>query len=206
LSAIETLAVRLLLVVGVNVTLTVQLAPAATLVPQVLVWLKLPLFVPVIVILVRFSVPVPVLDKVTACAALLVPNNWLLNVSEVGERLTAGATPVPVRLTAWGLPLALSVIVTAALRAPVAVGLNVTLMVQLAAAATLVPQVLVWLKSPLFVPVMAMLVMLSAAVPVFERVTACAVLLVLTNWLLNVSDAGDRPTAGATPVPVKLTV
>jgi hypothetical protein len=75
----------------------------------------------------------------------------------------------------------LSVIVTAALRAPVAVGVNVTLILQLAPAARLVPQVFVWLKSPLFVPVMAMLVMPSAAVPVLERVTACAALLVLTN-------------------------
>jgi hypothetical protein len=75
----------------------------------------------------------------------------------------------------------LSVIVTAALRAPVAVGVNVTLILQLAPAATLAPQVFVWLKSPLFVPVIVMLVMLSAAVPVLERVTAWAVLVVLTN-------------------------
>jgi hypothetical protein len=97
----------------------------------------------------------------------------------------------------------LSVTVTAALRAPVAVGVNVTLILQMAPTATLVPQVFVWLKSPLFAPVIVMLLMLSAAVPVFESVTACAVLLVLTSWLLNVSDAGERLTAGATPVPVK---
>jgi hypothetical protein len=153
LSAIETLAVRLLLVVGVNVTLMVHLAPAATLVPQVLVWLKLPLFVPVIVTLVTLSAAVPVLVKVTACAALLVPNNWLPNVSDVGERLTTGAVPVPVRATVWGLAPPLSAIETEALRLPVAVGLNVTLMVQLADAARLAPHVCVWAKSPAFVPV-----------------------------------------------------
>jgi hypothetical protein len=50
---------------------------------------------------------------------------------------------VPVRLTDCGLPEALSVIVKLAVRLPAAVGVNVTLMVQFAPAATLEPQVLV---------------------------------------------------------------
>ena len=84
-------------------------------------------------------------------------------VKEVGERLTVGAaTPVPVRLTVCVAGLALSVMVTAPVRVPAAVGLKVTLRVQLAPAATLEPQVLVWEKSPLAV----MLVMLRAALPV----------------------------------------
>ena len=57
--------------------------------------------------------------------------------------LTAGAVPVPVRLAVWGLPLALSVRVMAALRVPVAAGVKVTLIVQLVPAATLDPQLLV---------------------------------------------------------------
>ena len=52
--------------------------------------------------------------------------------------------PVPVRLAVWGLLLASSTTVSAPLRVPVAVGVNVTLIVQLAKAARLVPQVLVW--------------------------------------------------------------
>ena len=56
--------------------------------------------------------------------------------------------------------------------APLVVGVNVTLMVQLAAAATRVPQLLVWAKSPPFAPVTAMLVMDRAALPVLVRVTA----------------------------------
>ena len=94
----------------------------------------------------------------------------MLNVREVGERLTA-ETPEPVRLVVWGLPEALSVTVRVAVRVPVAVGLNVTLIVQLDAAATLVPQVLVCVKSPLLVPVTAMLVMLNAVLPGLERVS-----------------------------------
>src|SRR5947208_6327731 len=82
-----------------------------------------------------------------------------------------GVTPEPVRLAVWGLPVALSVTLRVAVRVPVAVGLNVTLIVQLDAAATLVPQVLVCAKSPLWVPVTAMLVMLNAVLPPLERVT-----------------------------------
>jgi hypothetical protein len=69
---------------------------------------------------------------------------------------------------------------TLALRLPEAVGLNVTVMVQLAPAARLLGQVLVWAKSAALVPVMAILVMLSALVPVLVRVTACPVLVVPT--------------------------
>ena len=95
----------------------------------------------------------------TACAG---------KVKEAGERLTTGAaTPVPVRLTVWVAGLALSVMVTAPVLVPAAVGLKVTLRVQLAPAATLEPQVLVWEKSPFTVK----LVMRRVALPVFLSVT-----------------------------------
>jgi hypothetical protein len=48
---------------------------------------------------------------------------------------------------------------------------NVTLIVQVAAAATETPQLFVWLKSPVLPPVTAMLVTASAAFPVFVSVT-----------------------------------
>jgi len=99
-----------------------------------------------------------------------VPTTWLAKVRLVGERLTAGAVPVPVRLAVWGLPLALSVRVMAALRVPVAAGVKVTLIVQLVPAATLDPQLLVCAKSPGLVPVSAMLEMLKAEFPVLFRV------------------------------------
>jgi hypothetical protein len=57
--------------------------------------------------------------------------------------------------------------VTAPVLVPVAVGLKVTLMVQLALAARLEPQVLVWEKSPLIV----MLLTLRVGLPVFVSVT-----------------------------------
>jgi hypothetical protein len=48
---------------------------------------------------VKVSVAFPELVTVTPCAALVVPTDWLAKVSEVGESVTAGATPVPVKLT-----------------------------------------------------------------------------------------------------------
>jgi hypothetical protein len=86
---------------------------------------------------------VPVLVKVTAWAALVVPTCWLVKVRLVGVRFTAGATPVPVKLAVCGLPLALSETVMAPVRVPTVVGVKVTLIVQLAAAASEVPQLFV---------------------------------------------------------------
>jgi len=59
----------------------------------------------------------------------LAPKERLL-----GETLTAGAVPVPPRLTVWGLSAALSVMVSAAERLPLADGVNVTLIVHAAPA------------------------------------------------------------------------
>src|SRR5258705_11485587 len=93
--------------------------------------------------LVMVSNASPVFVSVTVCAALVVPTLREPKLKLVGERLTTGAVPVPVRLTICGLPVASSVIVMVPVRVPVAVGVNVTLIVQLAPAATEVPQVLV---------------------------------------------------------------
>src|SRR5438309_11885845 len=65
------------------------------------------------------------------------------------------APPVPDNATFCGLPAALSVMLTAALRVPMAVGLKVTLIVQLAPAANELPQAWVCAKSPALVPVIA---------------------------------------------------
>jgi hypothetical protein len=88
----------------------------------------------------------PVLVSVTDCGGLVAPRDWLVKVRLEGERLTAAPEPVPVRLALCVLPatlLVLSVIVNVAVRGAGAVGVNVTLMVQLLLAATAPPQVLV---------------------------------------------------------------
>jgi hypothetical protein len=69
-----------------------------------------------------------------------------LNVAGLAESENPGAgaaAPVPLRGTVCGLPLALSAIETDAVRVPLAAGLKMTLIVQLAPAATVLPQVLV---------------------------------------------------------------
>ena len=96
----------------------------------------------------------------------------------VGEKLTAGAViPVPVKETVCGLPLALSVTEMAPVREPATVGVKVTEMVHVPAAATETPHELVWLKSPLA----AMLLIVRAAVPVLVSVTDCAALAVFNT-------------------------
>jgi hypothetical protein len=74
---------------------------------------------------------------------LVVPTAWFPKGRVVEERLTAGAVPVPDRLTACGLPLALSAMLTEAVSALAREGLKVTLITQLTPAATELPQVLV---------------------------------------------------------------
>ena len=101
--------------------------------------------VPVMATLEIVRAALPVLVSVTVCGELEVPTVWLLKATLVGDRLTTGAplAPVPARLSDWGLPGALSVTESAAVRLPAAEGLNVTLMVQLPPADTELPQVLV---------------------------------------------------------------
>ena len=97
------------------------------------------LFVPVIAILVILSAALPVLESVTVWAELVVPTFWLANVNETGDRDAVEVdvdTPEPVRAAVCGLPVALSVTVTVAVLVPDAVGLNVTLIVQVPPAAT----------------------------------------------------------------------
>ena len=69
--------------------------------------------------------------------------NRFLNEGYLRSTAIERYLPVPVRLTMCGLPAALSVIVTAPVRIPVALGVNLTLILQLDPAATDEPHVLV---------------------------------------------------------------
>src|ERR1035438_2343065 len=104
--------------------------------------------------------------------------------------------PVPLKAIVWGLPLALSVMETDALRAPVAVGAKITLIMQSAPNATLLPQLFVWEKSSEFAPVRPTPVMLRAAVPLLVSMTLCATLGVRIFWELKTRVAAERLTAG----------
>jgi len=89
---------------------------------------------------------------------------------------------MPLKLTVWGLPLALSVSVRLPVRLPVAVGVNVRLIAQLllAASGTLVLQV-VPLAATAKSPVAARLEKVKEAVPLLVTVTALAALVVPTS-------------------------
>jgi len=199
-----TVAVRLPGAVGVNETTIVQVLPAATELPQVFVSAKSPALVPVTVRLVMLKLALPVLVRTTAWPVLVVPTLSLGKDKAEVERLTAGTVPapvpMPVKLTVWGLLAALSVKVKVAVRLPAMVGVKVTLTVQLLSAATELPQVLVSSKSPASVPVMAMLLRASAALPELLRVTDCAEPVVPTPWLPKDKEVGERLTPGAATV------
>jgi hypothetical protein len=75
--------------------------------------------------------------------------------------------PAPPKETTCGLVGALSVMVKVPVHVPACVGANKTLIVQAAPAARLCGQVFVWEKSP----VITMLVMVKAAVPLFVRLS-----------------------------------
>ena len=165
-------AVRVPPAVGVKVTLIVQPAPAAKVEPQVVVRAKSPAFVPVKEVTIEVRLVVPMLLRVTTWAELVVPATWSLKVKPVGLRVT----PVPV----CGLPEALSVMESEAVREPIALGLNVMLKVQLSPTARVAPQVVVRVKSAALVPVTLVLLMVILAVPVLVSVTVLALLVVLS--------------------------
>jgi hypothetical protein len=170
--------------VGRKVTDTEHVPPAA-IVPQVFVCVKSPLVVTPDTV----ADAEPVLVIVTFCAELLALTAVLANVSDVGlaARVAVPAVaPVPDSDTVSAGLVALLLTVSVPVRAPEAVGVKVTLTVQLAPAAIDVPQVLVCAKSPLVVTEDTD----AAAFPEFDKVTDCAPLVVLTVWLAKVSEPG----------------
>src|ERR1039457_4604332 len=111
--------------------------------------------------------------------------------------------PLPLRETAVGLLLALLVTVRVPVRAPDAVGLNVTVTVQEPPTAMLV-QLLVWLKSP----VTATFETVAEVVPELVTVTVCAAAVEPTSVRAKDRPAGAALSTGpgAVPVPVRLPV
>jgi hypothetical protein len=126
-----------------------------------------------------------------------------ITVADPGVTENAKYAALPLKFTTCGLPAALSVIVNEPVLLPVAVGVKVTLMVQLAPAGKDAPQVLISPKSP----VARMFVIIKGAVPVLLNVTACAALVVPKASLGKVRLVGERVTNGLeTPIPVRRTI
>jgi hypothetical protein len=113
----------------------------------------------------------------------------------LADKVTTGAIPVPLSDTVCGLVGASLVSVSVPLRAPIAVGVKVTVIVHVAFTAMLAVQpVLVCEKSP----AIAMLEIVSAALPLFVTVTVWVALDVPTSVLLKVSEVteSDNPATG----------
>jgi len=142
--AIVSVALRAPVAVGAKVTVTVQVPAIASAlaVEQVPPVLKSPAAVPVSVKPLKWRAAAPLLVTVTDCAALVVPTVCEVKVFVVAFSEIVGcgtAVPVPFRVTVDGDPVALWVMVRVALRAPVAVGVNASLIVQELDTATLPP-------------------------------------------------------------------
>ena len=170
--------------VGLKVMEIVQVAPMATVVPQVLagarvksVALAPPMTIPLVDAIVSGAVPVALL-KVTLNGVEATPTSWpVVNATGLGVKTAAGdpAMAVPLRVIFCGLPKALSVTVSVAER-PGGVseaGVKVTLMVHDADAAKVVPQVLAGARvnSAELVPVTLRAIPVMVAAPVFVKVT-----------------------------------
>jgi hypothetical protein len=192
------------IVLGVKLTLIVQLAPGFTIGPQVVVTSRNgPLMVPVRVI-VKFRIPRPELLSVMDLALLVVYTTCLGKVrAVVGESVTAGSTPTPVSGTFCNLLGALSERFTAALSAPATVGSNVTEIVQVAPPAIDEPQVLVWLKLEEFAPVIVMELKVRGISPVFISVILWGELDVATVWLPKAKLVGDSLAAAPSTTWIK---
>lgn len=184
---------------GVKVTLIVQLAPAATEAPQLFVAAKSPLAA----MLEISKAALPELVSVTVCTALVEPTGVLANERLVGKTVTAGASPV--RPTVCGLSGALSAMLSAANCVPVALGVNVILIAQLAPAASEAGQVLLkTANSDAFTPPRVTLLIVRLAPPVLVSTTAWAAVVAPAEVPVKVKLLGARLTAGARPVPLRL--
>ena len=191
---------------GVNAMLVVQLADTPSVEPQVVERTEKSVgsestavlsVTELAVLLVTVMIWAVLVDP-----TFVVPNDRLPGVADTTP---AGAVPRPVRETCWGLALSLSLKFKVAVRVPEVVGLKTMVAVQLAEAATVVPQVFERTpKSAGFVPVIPMLFMVMAALPEFVSVTVFSPLWLPTATLFHESEVGE--TMIAPPVPLSATV
>ena len=162
--------------VGVNVTAMVQLALGASVLEQELVCLKLLAFVPVMLMLLRSKVVVPLLVRTTSSVQKR-PTFVVGKLRTGGLKVGMGLITVAERPTCCGLPDALSVILSVAEGAPMLPAKKNMPMRQLFPGANVAGHPLTKVKSPLFVllpRVSDTLLMLTFAVPMFLTVTFCS--------------------------------
>src|SRR5437660_1834353 len=122
---------------------------------------------------------------------------------------SGAAVPFPLSVMICGLPPALSVTDSVPVRAPEAVGVKVTLMVQFAPAAKvagLVGQALAPVLVAAKSPEAANELIVKAAAPVFVSVTVIRPKSGHVGWLPKLRLVGDNPTPGAVPFPLSVMI
>ena len=165
-------------------------------------------FVPLIAKPDMTRLPVLVLVTVIATGVLVVLTGWLPKATLPGLTVTPepDEVPIPESPTLCGLPLALSVMLRVAERAPVAAGEKVTPRLTLSPGVTVIGSAgELRAKSVAFAPETARLVITKfpARLPVAELVTVTVdALLVPTVWLPKLTLDGVMVTEGAVPVPL----
>src|SRR5205823_4748492 len=152
---------------------------------------------------------VRVFVSVTVIGVLVVASGWLPKPRLVGANPTPGAVPFPLSVMICGLPPALSASDSVPVRAPEAVGVKVTLMVQFAPAAKvagLVGQALAPVLVAAKSPEAANELSAKEHASVLDRVTDIVVLVVADSWLPKPTLVGANPTPGAAPIPFSVTL
>jgi len=205
-------ALKLVADAGVKVTEIVQVPEAASVLTQVFAEIaKSDGLAPVILMLLMVSVALPGSESTVVIEVDVLPTAVLEKERVVGVSTACGsgtAVPVPVRVAVCSDPVALSATFTVAAKVVADTGVKFTEMLQLAPTARVDAQPLVRPKSAALAPPSVTLVMLSVAVPEFDRTITCALLVVLMVWLPNATVVGVRTACGvpAIPVPVRVTV
>jgi hypothetical protein len=160
--------------VGVNVTLIVHLPLAVRLVVHVVADTAKS---PVVEIAMLSSAAVWLFVKVNVFGELVVPTVCAVNVIVAGVSV-AGVTPVPENATVCGVLLALSLTLNCPALFPVAVGVNVTLIVHFPLAAKLVVQFVAEIAKS---PVVEITTLVSVTVWLLVKVNVFAALVVPTT-------------------------
>lgn len=165
---------------GVKVTETAQVALAARLAPAQVseATANSEAFAPPRTTLEMVSAILPVLVTVRVWAELAVPTNWLPKLRLDADAEKTAAVPAPLRETLWGLLAESAVTWSEPATVPMAEGVKVTPMEQLALAASVAPQVV--LETAKALRLVETLMLPSVPVPVLVRVTVCAALVVPT--------------------------
>jgi len=124
----------------------------------------------------------------------LVPRFTFPKFNDIGASVAVGETPVPLSAIVCVVGFALSVTVTEGVAAPSEGGVNVTITMQVAPAARLVPQVFVSVNHVESVPVSLIEVMVNVPVPAFLIVETWDALLVFISWLPKPNEEGLSTT------------